>query len=351
VSSDNASVPDPGWVNVPQGWSYVDFSIPTYASTAPTQANLTASSNGHSTSAVLYLTVPTAVQVGNVSGTIGTTVNLTATLTRTSDNTGVAGETLYFYVDGAYVGYSATDGNGNGILPYTLTDTTGAGQHTVGVYFFGDYYYYDASSNGGTLTINPAKTTLSVANASGTAGQAVTLTSTLKRITDKAGASGATINFSVAGNSVGSATTNASGVATLSYTIPSGTLGGNEAITAQFAGNSNYNASSGKGTLAVKAAKVATAITVTNVSGNRGGKVTLKGVLKTTSGTAVSGASLQFLINGTSVGTGTTSAAGAASFVYSIPKTAKTGAQTITVKYAGNAAYLASSATGTLTIH
>jgi predicted outer membrane repeat protein len=100
--------------------------------------------------------------------------------------------------------------------------------------------------------INPIKaTTLSAISGSGTYGGTATLTATLK--TGSTAVSGKTITFKLNGTTVGTAGTNASGVATLSNVSLSGISGGSHAnaVGVSFAGDSGYSSSSGSGTLTV----------------------------------------------------------------------------------------------------
>ena len=103
--------------------------------------------------------------------------------------------------------------------------------------------------------ITAVATGLSVADASGTYGGTVNLTATLT--SGGSGVSGKSISFTLNGTSVGSAMTNSSGLATLSNISLTGINAGtynpsvNSAITASFAGDSGFQASSGSATLTV----------------------------------------------------------------------------------------------------
>jgi len=103
--------------------------------------------------------------------------------------------------------------------------------------------------------INPIKTTtLSAVSGSGSYGGTATLTA--KLATSGTGVSGKSIAFKLNGSSVGSATTNGSGVATLPGVSLSGINAGSHsgAIAASFAGDSGYTSSSGSGDLSVSLA-------------------------------------------------------------------------------------------------
>ncbi|HVX30898.1 MAG TPA: right-handed parallel beta-helix repeat-containing protein, partial [Nitrolancea sp.] len=100
--------------------------------------------------------------------------------------------------------------------------------------------------------VNPIKsTTISAVSGSGTYGSSATLTATLK--TGSTAVSSKTITFKLNGSTVGTATTNGSGVAALSGVSLSGISGGSHAgfVSASFAGDSGYSSSSGSGTLTV----------------------------------------------------------------------------------------------------
>ena len=133
----------------------------------------------------------------------------------------------------------------------------------------------------------------------------------------------------VDGGSVGTATTNASGVVTLPYTVAAGATAGVHAITATFAGDGSDSAGTGKGTLTVKAA---TSLSVSPSSGARGTTATLTATL-TSGGAGLAGRSVTFLVDGKSAGTAMTVAGGAASRAYAIPAAAGAGAHAVTATF------------------
>jgi hypothetical protein len=100
------------------------------------------------------------------------------------------------------------------------------------------------------VTTKPA-TYLKSPNVVGSAGQMVSLRATLMRTGNNFVVAGRAIAFKVNGASVGSGFTNASGIATSLYTIPA-SMGGSKPITASFAGDANYQASSVSATLTVR---------------------------------------------------------------------------------------------------
>ena len=120
-----------------------------------------------------------------------------------------------------------------------------------------------ASSN--ITGTQPAATTLTVSPASGSFGGSAVLSATLRKKSDNSPAVGETINFFLNRASVGSALTDANGVATLPAslgTLTPGTYSG--AIIATFTGDANFATSSGSAALTVT--KAVLTVTANNAS-------------------------------------------------------------------------------------
>jgi 6-phosphogluconolactonase (cycloisomerase 2 family) len=124
----------------------------------------------------------------------------------------------------------------------------------------------NAANNSASVSVTvaqPSTTTIAVAAATGTYGGSATLSATLSATSGPL--SGKTLSFSLNGTPVGSAVTNASGVASLTTslgTIAAGSHPG--AVTASFAGDANNQAASGSGSLTVNPAPLT--ITAANAS-------------------------------------------------------------------------------------
>lgn len=198
------------------------------------------------------LEAPTKIKVGNLTLMPGQTKHLTATLTRTTDNTPLAGETLIFRIFTNVLGTAVTDSTGNATLSLTGDESLSAGKHPLFVEFDGDdnHYVYLAKAN---LTIAQSPTKTSGYGVAGKAGASVTLKAMLTRTTDKRGLVNRAITYLIDGNAVGTATTDGTGKASLNYTIPSGfATGSTHAIVLQFVGDPLYISSSGGAILTVK---------------------------------------------------------------------------------------------------
>jgi len=277
----------------------------------------------------------TTITVTNVTGPPGSTVNLTSTLK--SGTTALSGKTVEFDVDGTSVGTATTNASGIATLPHVLSESAGT-THVLTAKFAGDAVYAAVSKNG-TLIVQKIATTLTVSNISGKVGAATTLKATLKA--GSTALSGATVSISVDGSLVGTTTTNATGVASVPFTIPAG-AGVAHSITASYAGDSTYNSSTGTGTLTITAA--ATKLTGETKTATPGSSVDLGAkLIRTTDSTALSGMTVTFYdsTGTTVVGTGTTDASGRASITVTAP--AHGVVVKYVVKFAGTTNYTASS--------
>jgi uncharacterized repeat protein (TIGR01451 family) len=142
-------------------------------------------------------------------------------------------------------------------------------------------------------------TTLTAAPATGTYGGTVNLSATLTDGTN--GIGGKSVSFTLNGNSVGSASTNASGVATLSNVSLTGINAGSypTGVGASFAGDSGYTASNGTAALTVN--KADQTITFNALADKTYGDADF-GV----SATATSGLTVSFAASGNCTVTGST---------------------------------------------
>jgi len=221
-------------------WSYI---ITETAGIYTVNANFAGDDNYILSSGVGSLTVSTkdtTLIVGNVTGVNGMTVNLTATLTDADGP--VSGENVTFHVNGKYYTVK-TDSSGVATWSYVITET--AGIYIISASFVDGKIYANSSSTG-NLTVNTINTTLTVNNATGYNGKTANLTATLK---DENGnpVSGKTVTFTVNGTNY-TATTDASGIATLNYKL---TKAGVYNVNASFTDGEVYTNSTGSDNLTV----------------------------------------------------------------------------------------------------
>ena len=192
----------------------------------------------------------TALSVASLPGAYGQTVTLTATLTRTTDGAALSGRTVGFAVGGVQAGTAITSAAGVATLTYVVPNGLTLGAHPVAA-SFADNGGYLACSGTGTLTVAKAGTSLTVPAASGARGATVTLRATLQRATDGALMANRSVTFTVDGKAAGMAVTNASGVASRSYTAPAGSAAGGHPVSAGYAGDGTTLAGTGTGTLRI----------------------------------------------------------------------------------------------------
>lgn len=293
----------------------------------------------------LTVTDTTSLAVDDKSGQIGATVPLTATLTRNFDNAPLEGKAVDFKVDGTAVGSGTTNAAGVASVDYVIPVGSGLAARTIEGNFAGDVVYA-ASSDTGTLTVEKADTTTTVADTSGPIHSTVQLSATVTRNSDGGPVPGMEVAFSVDGTGVGSGNTDDSGVASVEYVIPENGGAGERVIEAVAAGDDEHNGSSDTGTLTVE--KANTTLTVNSPTGTAGESVTFSGTL--VANPPVAGRQVDVSVDGTVVGTGVTDDAGAYSVEYAIPASAAVGAHAVQASFAGDAAYSPSSAEGTLTV-
>lgn len=298
--------------------------------------------------ATLFVVEATRIAVADTGGSIGQTVPLTATLTRSGSASGVAGKKISFSVAGQNVGQATTDASGKATLNYALPESLGVGDRLFTARFAGDPNF-DPSSADGKLTVTKAATTIVVPDVAGNLGQTVTLTATLQRLNDSAPLSNRTLTFRVADTVVGMATTNGAGVATLSYSIGATGNAGESGIVVEYAGEAVYDLSNGSAKLTVT--RAATSLAFPAVSGAPGSTVTLKVTLTRDYDSApVAGKTVAFKMDTTDLGTAVTGADGVATRDYAIPLDMDPGDRTVTATFAGDVTYAVSTTEGVLTV-
>lgn len=246
--------------------------------------------NGDNSTNQLTVNKANSILVANAaSGVYKGSTTLSATLVD-GNGSGLAGQTVNFYINGTLVGSGITNNSGFASLIYKpLNLNPAGGPYTITARFAGNNYY-NASNNTNKLTVTKANTTLQVKNVTGNSGQTIKLTTTLKDMYNKP-LSGYKVTFKVNGVNIGYGYTDTSGTATKNYLVK--LKGGSYTINTSFAGNDYYSTSSGKGILKipqadlylkVKASKnnptVGEIITITYKLGNYGPDTAEKTVLK-----------------------------------------------------------------------
>lgn len=176
---------------------------------------------------------------------------------------------------------------------------------------------------------------------SSTPGSSVTLSATLTTSGGSALA-GRTVFFALDGRSF-QGTTSSTGSASVTATAPS--FAGSYTVSASYAGDASYGASSTSATLVVSAATITTVTYTGPTMAFSGAPITLSAVLRTKSGATLAGRTLTFVLGGRQA-SATTDARGTAAATLQMPM--QRGIVTVTVSFAGGGGYAASSTTGSI---
>ncbi|MCX6359650.1 MAG: Ig-like domain-containing protein [Armatimonadetes bacterium] len=203
-----------------------------------------------------------------------------------------------------------------------------------------------ATVTGGlTISATKAASKLIVVDRTGNYTDTVVLKANLYRSSDNAMLGSRSVSFAIAGTAVGSATTDATGLAALNWAITSGAA--SRTIGADFAGDAGFLSCTGSATLTstVQPTKV---YVVDRLNVKIKTYTVLKADLYTTANVILPGRTLTMSVDGTSLGSQVTNGSGYISYGYTVPEGVGAGNRVIGSSWAGNAGYPASSNTGKL---
>jgi hypothetical protein len=315
------------------------------------QANYNGDSNFTGSSATLTQVVnkadtSTALASSPNPSVAGQPVTFTATVTANAPGAGTPTGSVNFSENGNPIG-SATLGS-NGQAAITIA-TLSVGTHSITASYQGDGNFN--GSNGGPLTqtVNKNDTTtlvLSSVNPS-LVGQSVTFTAAISPVVGTGGAlePSGTVNFFENGNPIGSATLGSNGQAVLSTTA---LTAGNHTITTTYAGDGNFNGSSGSLNTNPQVVNQpgATPTTTMLISSQNpstvGQSVTFTATISAASGTPTGSVTFTDTTTSQVLGTVGLGAGGQAPFTTS---TLTAGSHNIQASYGGDSTFAGSSAT------
>jgi len=254
-------------------------------------------------------------------------------VTVVAPGSGTATGAVTFRDGGTSIGTGALDGSGVATLTTTQLAT---GNHTITADYAGDTNF---SASSGALSSNPqvvntADTATAVTSSPNPSvfGQSATFTATISAIAPGAGTPTGTVTFLDGGSSIGTGTLS-SGVAT--FTTSALTVG-SHTITTNYAGDGNFNGSSGSLSGNPQVVNKAGTSTVVTSSANPsvfGQSVTFTATMTPTApGAGTTTGMVTFLDGGSSIGTGALNS-GVATFTTS---SLAIGNHTITTSYGGD---------------
>ncbi len=292
----------------------------------------------------------TAMSCSDAHAQAGSTVALTARLSRATDAAPLPGRTVAFALAGRAIGSAVTDDDGAAALSYSIPAATAGGTYAARASFAGDAHHLAGSADA-TVTIAPLKTptVITVPNRINITGGSLVPLGAFLKTADGIAIGGAVVGFAVSGTAVGSKSTDKNGIALIYWTAPAG-FAGAHAIDATYAGSAVYAASTGRGWINPGSTTVATTLTVQRATAAEGTAATLSAMLaKQPDGAGVAGKIVKFTVAGATVGSAATGATGVAELAYAVPAT---GAATkaVAAAFAGDASFAASTGASTLTV-
>jgi autotransporter-associated beta strand protein len=284
----------------------------------------------------------------------GQPVTFTATVISLAPGSGVPTGTVTFRANGALLGTGTVDASG--IATYTTT----AGQLPAGVTYNivasygGDGNYIQSSANT-TQTVTRVNSTTTVTSSAPTAvfGQPVTFTATIAAVAPGGGIASGVVTFKRDGVVIGTGLVDTSGQAAYTTTFGQLPLGTGFVITAEYAGDINFNASSGSTTQNVINADSTTSVTSSAPTAVFGQPVTFTATVSPVppGAGAPSGGTVTFTLGAVTLGTVPVDANGQAAYTTTLGQLQLGANQIITATFSGDAGFGGSSGTVSQTVN
>ncbi len=312
-----------------------------------------ASSSGSTTLAVSGPAVTTtSLTAAPASLTLGGTTMLELVAAVNSTASGTIAGTVTFAVGGTTLGTAALSAGFATLSHITVSAATGfiAGTDSITATYSGSSFYAPSTGSAPLTVLAATTTTLTAAPAWATFSGTTELVAAVSSTTG--GSIAGNVTFSIGSTSLGTGTLSG-GLATLNVTVSAGEfIAGANTITASYAGNAGYTASTSGTTLWVTGSAVTTTtLTAAPASVAPGGTTTLTAAVSSTTTGTITG-SVTFSMGGITLGTApvTGGLATLTNVAVSAANGFSVGSDTITASYGGNANYAISSGSTTLTV-
>ena len=293
-------------------------------------------SSGNGSQLVSQAATTTTLAVVPSSSTYGQAVTFTATVAPVSPGAGIPTGTVTFSEGGTAVGSAPLIGGVASLSISSLSVLT----HTLAAAYLGDPNFTTSTSATVTESVQKADTvtTVTMTPSPSVFGQTVTLTATVAAVPPGGGIPSGSVSFSDGGISLGSATLDGAGKATLTTSALS--VGGHS-LLATYAGSTCFNGStSSVWNHTVGQAATATVVVGSPNPGVYGQLVTLTATVSANPpGAGTPGGQVTFYGDGTLLGSGALSG-GAATLPGS---TFSAGAHNLTASYGGDSSFTGSS--------
>lgn len=204
----------------------------------------------------------------------------------------------------------------------------------------------------GADEVHPTNATLTLTTpTSARIREPVTFRATLRRTDNNLPIAGVSVNFVLEGNLIGAGTTNSSGQASTTYTLPESLGIGTKTVRAEFAGSPAYNPATATQPLTVMHGATATVLLLQPTQASVNQTIQVGGILRDGYlGEPIANRALTIEINRIGIGTVQTDAQGIATLDYTLPRGFTRGNHTVTVGFGGDTLFYGSYANGTLTI-
>ncbi len=342
-----------GHATVSNGKAIINYTVPALLAKDYT---ITAIYGGSTSLASSQTTATLTIKQYNTIGyvtSITTKNNATAVfraVIKTTTGAFVKSGTVAFKVNGVTIGKSTVD-NGVATLNYVIPASWSKESYTITV-VYGETKIYGSTTATGTLKLTIAtagqtsktSTKMSINSETLHPYEKYVMTAT---VVDKNGnyVNSGIVAFKVNGITIGHASVS-NGKATIVYTVPA-LLAKDYTVTVIYGGTDNLASCKSTGILTVQ--QYDTTAYVSPLSSKASGNVTLRTVLKTTTGAFVKSGTVAFKINGITVGTASV-VNGVATLKYTIPLTLDSGNYVISVVYGETKVYNSCSGKGTLKI-
>jgi hypothetical protein len=290
----------------------------------------------------------TAVTVASSapSAVYGQAVTLTASVTASAPGSGVPTGSISFYDGTTLLGSGSLDVTGHASYTTTAFQLAVASRQSITAVYAGDGNYLTSTSPVITQDVNKAATSAAVVSSSASSvyGQAVTFTATVTAVAPGSGTPSGSVTFMDGSTVLGIVSLDATGHAAYTTTALQLAVGNGQAITAVYAGDGNYVASTSPA-ISLDVAKDATTTSVASsqASAVYGQAVTFTATVTASApGSGVPTGSVTFKDGSTVLGTGTLDATGHASYTTTAFQLAVGNGQSITTVYAGDSNYTTS---------
>ena len=238
------------------------MALPTGANSITAQysgdSTFTSSTSPVTTVTVGMATTTTAVTFSPSTPVFGQSVTLTATITPTTTGSASPTGTVTFFNGSTIIGHGTRHERSG----HSRTNTLPVGTNSITAQYGGDTNYAASTSPAVTVPVAQASTTTAVTYfpSSPVASQNVTLTATVTAVSPGAGTPTGTVQFYQRHDRAGEPRHISGGVATLTTTaLPTG----DNSITAQYSGDTNFDASTSPAVTVTVAATATSTTTLT----------------------------------------------------------------------------------------